>query len=83
MYRPDEELLLAAAYYYGHEGPTNNVAEARALVDCIAAKKKVDWGDAEEFIVTSDTKLNISCMHCRKDLEIWVKKFVFKPSRNS
>ena len=32
VYRPDGTFLAAAANYYGHEGPTNNVSEAWALV---------------------------------------------------
>ena len=41
MYWPDGTLLAAAANYNGHEGPTNNVSEAWALVDCIIALDKV------------------------------------------
>ena len=41
VYRPDRELLLAAVHHSGHKGPTNNVAEARALVDFITALDKV------------------------------------------
>ena len=63
VHRPDGKLLLAAAHYYGHEGPTNNVAEARALVDCIAALDKVGWGNAEGLVITGDSKLIISFMH--------------------
>ena len=39
------------------------MAEARALVDCIAALDKVGWGNAEGFLITSDSKLIISFMH--------------------
>ena len=41
VYHPDGMLLAAAANYYWHEGPTNNVSEARALVDRITALDKV------------------------------------------
>ena len=45
VYRPDGTLLVAAANYSGHEGPTNSVSEARALVDCITALDKVRCGE--------------------------------------
>ena len=48
-YRPGGTLLAATANYYGHEGPTNNVSEARALVDCIMALDKVCWGIQQDW----------------------------------
>lgn len=64
MYRPDSILLAAAANYYGHKGPTNNVSEAWVLVDCITALDKVCWGDTMGLVVTGDNHLVISFMHC-------------------
>ena len=64
MYRPDSMFLAAAANYYGHEGPTNNVLEAWALVDCITALEKVCWGDTMGLVVTGDSRLVISFKHC-------------------
>ena len=40
------------------------MVEERALVDCIAALDKVGWGDAEGLVITGDSKLIISFMHC-------------------
>ena len=64
VYCPDGTLLVATANYYGHEGPTNNVLEAQALVDCITALDKVCWGDTMGLVVTGDSRLVISFMHC-------------------
>ena len=64
VYHPDDMLLVVTANYYGHEGPTNNVSEARALVDCITALDKVCWGNTMGLVVTSDSHLVISFMHC-------------------
>ena len=63
VYKQDGELLLAATHYYGREGLTNNMAEARALVDCIVALGKVRWGDVKGLVVTGNSKLIISFMH--------------------
>ena len=63
VYKQDGELLLAATHYYGHEGLTSNMAEARALVDCIVTLGKVCWGDVEGLVVTGNSKLIISFMH--------------------
>ena len=59
MYQPDGTLLAATANYYGHEGPTNNVSEAQALVDCITALDKVSWGETMGVVVTGDSLLVI------------------------
>ena len=64
VYKPDRELLLAAAHYFGHKAPTNNVEEARALVDCITSLNKVGWGNAEGLVITGDSRQIISFMHC-------------------
>ena len=64
MYWPDGTLRTAAAYYHGHEGLTNNVLEAQALVYRITALEKVCWGDTTGLVVTSDSHLVISFMHC-------------------
>ena len=64
VYRPDRELLLAAAHYYGHKGPTNIVVEARARLDCITALDKVGCSNAEGLVIIGDSKLIISFMHC-------------------
>ena len=64
MYHRDGTLLVAAANYYGHTGPTNNALEALALVDCTTALDKVCWGDTTGLVVTGDSPLVISLMHC-------------------
>lgn len=59
----DGTLLVTAANYYEHEGPMNNMSEARALVDCTTALDKVFWGDAMRLVVTGDSCLVISFTH--------------------
>ena len=43
IYAPQGQLVAAAALYYGPEGPTNNTAEARAMVNCMRACDQLDW----------------------------------------
>ena len=44
-------------------GP-NNMSEARALVDCITVLAKVSWVETIGLVVTGDSHLVISFMHC-------------------
>ena len=61
VYQPDGTLLAAAANYYRHEGPTNNVSEARALVYCITALDKVCWEYATRLVATERNHSRCSC----------------------
>ena len=63
MYNAGGQLLAASAYFYGDEAPTNNTAEAKAMVDGLREADGVSWADAEGLLVTGDSKLTIQFMH--------------------
>ena len=64
MYNTGGQTLAASAYFYRHDAPTNNTAEARAMVDSLREVDGVSWAGSEGLLVTGDNKLTIKFMHC-------------------
>ena len=63
IFAPDGSLLAAQAIYYGNAAPTNNVAECKALVDCLDAVSKLDLPTScPGVLVNGDSKLAIAFM---------------------
>ena len=59
MYSAGGQLLAASAYFYGDDAPTNNTAEAKAMVDSLREAEGVAWAGAEGLLVMGDSKLTI------------------------
>ena len=59
MYNVGGQLLAASAYFYGDDTPTNNTAEASAMVNSLREADGVSWAGVEGLLVTGDSKLTI------------------------
>ena len=63
VYSTGGQLLAASAYLYGDDAPTNNTAEARAMVNSLREADGVSWAGAEGLLVMGHSKLTIQFMH--------------------
>ena len=66
VFDPSGKLLRAAAYFYGRDAPTNNTAEAVAMVDVLRLVESMAWKrEYSGVIVMGDSCLCIAFMQHR------------------
>ena len=66
VFDPSGKLLRAAAYFYGRDAPTNNTAEAAAMVDVLRLVEGMTWKwEYSGVIVMGNSRLCIAFMQHR------------------